>query len=477
MMAAGSGEAAERPLVSEAQRGMAPGEDPASAGPGEDPASAGPGEVANKARDPLRGVRGMNDVLPSDQGLWRYFEETAAAVVTTYGYRQIRTPILEHTALFLRGIGEVTDIVEKEMYAFTDQLNGERLSLRPEGTAGVVRAAIEHHLVRQGPQRLWYAGPMFRHERPQRGRYRQFHQLGLEALGFAGPDIDAEVIMLGARLWQELGLREVSLELNSLGAPPERQAHREALIAYFGAHRTLLDADAQRRLNSNPLRILDSKNPQMQELIEGAPSIDAFLGEASRTHFARIQELLSHRGISYRINPRLVRGLDYYNLTVFEWIAPFAGKGPLTICGGGRYDGLFETLGGRATPGCGFAIGVERVLEAMRGGVPEPSDACDVYIVHQAKGSELAAVDLAEGLRDHGLDVMLHCGGGPFKAQFKRADASGARYAVVIGEDELDRGHATVKALRDASQAQRTMPRAQVADYILKDGYGTGLDG
>jgi len=417
---------------------------------------------------PLRAVRGMHDVLPADQGLWRYFEDTVAAVVTSYGYRQIRTPVLEHAALFLRGIGEVTDIVEKEMYAFTDQLNGEHLSLRPESTAGVVRAVIEHHLLREGPQRLWYAGPMFRHERPQRGRYRQFHQVGLEALGLAGPDIDAELILVCARLWQELGLRDVRLEINSLGALSERLAHREALIGYFEGQRDKLDEDARRRLYSNPLRILDSKNPQMQALIEAAPSIDAYLGEESRAHFARLQAHLARRGISYRINPRLVRGLDYYNLTVFEWIVADAGKAPLTICGGGRYDGLFETLGGKPAHGCGFAIGVERVLDALRAVIPEQQSACDVYLVHQAEGSDLVAFELAEQLRDHGLDVIVHCGGGQFKAQFKRADASGASHAVVIGETEITGGQATVKALRDASVAQQQMPLAQVADHILE---------
>jgi histidyl-tRNA synthetase len=429
-------------------------------------------EMGSARREPLRGVRGMNDVLPAEQWLWRYFEETVAAVATSYGYRQIRTPILEHAALFLRGIGEVTDIVEKEMYAFTDQLNGEVLSLRPESTAGVVRAVIEHHLLREGPQRLWYAGPMFRHERPQRGRYRQFHQFGLEALGLTGPDVDAELILVCARLWQELGLRDLSLDINSLGAMAERAAHRQALIAYFEAHQTLLDEDAQRRLYSNPLRILDSKNPQMQHLIEGAPSIDKFLGEVSRTHLARILEHLDRRGIAFRVNPRLVRGLDYYNLTVFEWNVPFIGKGPLTICGGGRYDGLFETLGGKPAHGCGFAIGVERVLEAMRVVIPAQADTCDVYLVHQANGSDLAAFELAERLRDHGLDVIVHCGAGQFKAQFKRADSSGANYAVVIGEEELRAGQATVKALRDAAMPQTRIATDQVADYILKHGYG-----
>ncbi|MBU6286275.1 MAG: histidine--tRNA ligase [Proteobacteria bacterium] len=414
----------------------------------------------------------MNDVLPAQEGLWRYFEETVAAVVTSYGYRQIRTPILEHTGLFLRGIGEVTDIVEKEMYSFTDALNGEQLTLRPESTAGVVRAVIEHHLLHDGPQRLWYQGPMFRHERPQRGRYRQFHQVGLEALGLEGPDIDAELILLCARLWEELGLKALRLEINSLGQSDERLAHRQALIAYFEAHESTLDEDARRRLHSNPLRILDSKNPSMQALIEAAPRLDAFLGEASIAHFEGLQALLRRRGLGFNINPRLVRGLDYYNLSVFEWVAEIDGKPPLTVCGGGRYDGLIETLGGKAAPGCGFAIGVERILDLLQMHLPPQATACDVYLVHQATQSTLAAMDLAEQLRDHGLDVLLHCGGGSFKSQFRRADASGAAYAVVLGEDELTQGVATIKDLRDSSVSQVRVAMSDAAKHILEHGFG-----
>ena len=421
---------------------------------------------------PLQAVRGMNDVLPAQQGLWRYFEETVAAVVTSYGYRQIRTPILEHTGLFLRGIGEVTDIVEKEMYSFTDALNGEQLSLRPESTAGVVRAVIEHHLLHDGPQRLWYQGPMFRHERPQRGRYRQFHQVGLEALGFEGPDIDAELILLCSRLWEELGLNQVHLEINSLGQSEERQAHRQALIAYFEGHVAQLDEDAKRRLHSNPLRILDSKNPSMQGLIDDAPRLDAFLGEESRAHFDGLQALLRRRGLAFTINPRLVRGLDYYNLSVFEWVAANEGKAPLTVCGGGRYDGLIETLGGKPAPGCGFAIGVERILDLLQLQQPSQDASCDVYVVHQAPESQLVAMDLAEQLRDHGLDVLLHCGGGSFKSQFRRADASGAAYAVVLGEDELKQGQATVKDLRDPAVSQVKLGFADVGQHILEHGFG-----
>lgn len=399
--------------------------------------------------DRLSGVRGMNDILPADEALWRRLEEAVADTMRAYGYRQIRTPIVEHTRLFVRGIGEVTDIVEKEMYSFVDALNGEHLSLRPENTAGVVRAVIEHNLLYDGPQRLWYAGPMFRHERPQRGRYRQFHQVGAEALGFAGPDADAEVILLCQRLWDELGITGVRLEINSLGQLPERRAHREALIAYFEAHRDRLDADALRRLHSNPLRILDTKNPAMQELVEAAPQLSGFLGEESRAHFTRLQQLLHSQNLPFRINPRLVRGLDYYNLSVFEWVVDIDGSA-LTICGGGRYDPLIGMLGGKDAPACGFALGVERVLGLLRTGAPDAASAaqCDVYIVHHGDATLEAALGVAERLRSAGLDVVLHCGAGSFKAQFRRADASGARFAVILGVDELARGEVSLKWLR-----------------------------
>ncbi|MFP5405408.1 MAG: histidine--tRNA ligase, partial [Gammaproteobacteria bacterium] len=371
----------------------------------------------------LSGVRGMNDILPADEALWRAFEEAVADTMRACGYRQIRTPIVEHTRLFVRSIGEVTDIVEKEMYSFTDVLNGEDLTLRPENTAGVVRAVIEHNLLYDGPKRLWYAGPMFRHERPQKGRYRQFHQVGAEALGFAGPDADAEVILLCQRLWDQLGLAGISLEINSLGSAPERRAHREALIAHFESRRDELDADAQRRLNSNPLRILDTKNPEMAAIVDSAPQLVDFLGDASRAHFERLQALLKAQNVPFRINPRLVRGLDYYNLTVFEWVAR-VGNTPLTVCGGGRYDPLIEMLGGKPAPACGCAIGVERVLELMRGQGGAPAQAqCDVYVVHHGDVTLEAAMQVAERVRDAGFDVILHCGGGSFKSQFRRADA------------------------------------------------------
>ena len=392
----------------------------------------------------IQGVRGMNDVLPADEPLWRRLEDAVAGCMRAYGYQRIRTPILEQTRLFVRGIGEVTDIVEKEMYSFTDSLNGEALTLRPECTAGVVRAAIEHNLTYDGPKRLWYTGPMFRHERPQKGRYRQFHQVGAEALGFAGPDADAEVILLCQRLWDDLGLAGVQLEINSLGQPQERRAHREALIAYLEANADQLDEDARRRLHSNPLRILDTKNPAMQALVEAAPKLIGFLGTESLEHFERLQVLLRAQNLPFRINPRLVRGLDYYNLTVFEWVVD-----GLTICGGGRYDPLVEMLGGKPAPACGFALGVERVIELMRRSEPDLAEPlCDVYVVHQGVQAEFAAFQAAERLRDTGLDVVMHCGGGSFKAQFRRADASGAFAAVVIGEDEAAVGEVTVKWLR-----------------------------
>lgn len=408
-------------------------------------------DAARARPERIAGVRGMNDVLPAEAALWERFEETAAATLRAYGYQRIRTPILEQTRLFLRGIGEVTDIVEKEMYSFTDALNGEQLTMRPESTAGVVRAAIEHNLLYDGGKRLWYAGPMFRHERPQRGRYRQFHQVGAEALGFAGPDVDAELILLCQRLWDDLGLVGVKLEINTLGSTDERRAHREALIAYFEANADRLDADARRRLHANPLRILDTKNPAMQTLVEAAPKLVDFVGDASRAHFEALQSMLRAQNLPYRINPRLVRGLDYYNLTVFEWVAP-VGEAMLTVCGGGRYDTLVETLGGKPAPGCGFALGVERVLELMRSGEPQGgAPSCDVYVVHDGEAARLAALRAAESLRDAGLEVLMHAGGGSFKSQFRRADASGARFAVIVGDDEAARGEAALKWLRDAA--------------------------
>lgn len=428
--------------------------------------------AAERAMARLTGVKGMNDLLPADSGLWERLEQTVAAWARSYGYRQIRTPIVEHTALFRRGIGEVTDIVEKEMYSFEDALNGEHLTLRPENTAGVVRAAIEHNLLYDGPKRLWYTGPMFRHERPQRGRYRQFHQIGIEALGFAGPDIDAEVIAMCQRLWDDLGIGEVTLHLNSIGDADERRAHRTALIAYLEQHHSLLDEDARRRLHSNPLRILDTKNPAMQALVEEAPRLSDYLGETSRVHFEGVQALLRTLGIPFKLNPRLVRGLDYYNRTVFEWTTDRLGAQG-TICGGGRYDPLIGMLGGKSAPACGFAIGVERLLELLRetGQAPE-QPACDVYVVHQGEQAGVLAFSTAEALRSVGLDVVLHAGGGSFKSQFKRADTSGAEFAVIIGEDEAAQGRATVKALRGSQGArgegaQQSVALDALTDYIV----------
>ena len=411
----------------------------------------------------LRAVKGMNDTLPGDAPLWERFEEAAASAARAYGYRRIRTPIVEHTALFTRGIGQVTDIVEKEMYAFEDKAdkdgNREHLALRPESTASVVRAAIEHNLLYDGPQRLWYLGPMFRRERPQRGRTRQFHQFGIEALGFAGPDADAEVILLAKRLFDDLGIADLRLEINSIGEAAERALHRVALIEYLEANDQLLDDDAKRRLHSNPLRILDTKNPGMQALVDAAPRIEDFLGDASRAHLEGVKARLTDAGVAFTVNPRLVRGLDYYNLTVFEWITESLGAQG-TVCGGGRYDPLVAVLGGKPAPACGFAIGMERILELMRATQPVVEPSCDVYLVHQGEPASRLAMRVAEGLRTVGLDVILHCataaGIGSFKSQMKRADASGAAFAVILGDDEVAASVATVKPLdRNAAGPQQ----------------------
>jgi histidyl-tRNA synthetase len=402
----------------------------------------------------IAALRGMNDLLPAQAPLWEAFEAHAVRILHSYGYAQIRTPIVEPTALFRRGLGEVTDIVEREMYSFVDSLNGEALTLRPENTAGVVRAVIEHSLLYDGPRRLWYMGPMFRHERPQRGRYRQFYQAGAEALGFAGPDVDAELILLLARLWRAIGLPDVRLEMNTLGQPPERARHRSELIRYLEQHHDRLDEDARRRLHSNPLRILDTKNPSMQDLVEAAPRLLDFLGEASLAHFERVQQLLRAAGIGFTVNHRLVRGLDYYNLTVFEWVTDRLGAQG-TVCGGGRYDGLIELLGGKATPACGFSIGIERVIELMSDNVASSAqDECQVYVLHQGGGTYEPAMHAAERLRDAGLSVILHAGESSLKSQMKRADASGARYAVIVGEQEAAGSAAAVKALRATEPAE-----------------------
>jgi len=415
----------------------------------------------------LRAVRGMNDLLPADAPQWTHFEQTIRDWLKRYGYREMRTPILEHTGLFKRAIGEVTDIVEKEMYTFVDALNGESMTLRPEGTASCVRAVIEHNLLFDGGKRLWYAGPMFRHERPQKGRYRQFHQVGVEALGFAGPDLDIEHLLMTARLWKMLGLAEfIRLEINSLGDAQARASHRGKLVDYFSLRADQLDADSQRRLLTNPLRILDSKNPAMQALVEAAPQLIDELDDAARAHFDAVKRGLDAAGIAYRVNPRLVRGLDYYNYTVFEWVTDKLGAQG-TVCAGGRYDGLVAQLGGKPAPACGFAMGVERLLVMLSDAnlLPRP-DAPDIYLVNVGEAAERIAMQAAETLRDAGLNVVLHGGGGSFKSQMKKADASLAEYAVLIGEDEAAANQVTLKALRGEFGTQPEQRRMALPEVI-----------
>jgi histidyl-tRNA synthetase len=427
-------------------------------------------------------IKGMNDILPADAPLWELFENTAESILKSYGYQKIVTPIVEETGLFARAIGAVTDIVEKEMYSFTDSMNGDQLTLRPEGTAGVVRAVLEHNLVYDGPKRLWYKGPMFRHERPQRGRYRQFFQFGAEAVGFTGPDIDAELIMLCRRLWDDLGLDNIRLELNSIGNAEERLRHRADLIAYFEANLDVLDAEAKRRLHANPLRILDTKNPAMQDLVNKAPRLLDYLEGESLAHFEGVKRILDHNNVQYTVNPRLVRGLDYYNRTVFEWVTDELGSQG-TVCAGGRYDPLIETFGGKPTPGVGFAMGIERLIELMKAaGEPAAPSQCDVYMVHQGDQAQLQAFVLAERLRDAGLDVVLHCatptGAGSFKSQMKKADASGAAFAVILGEDEVANNAAAVKSLRGEAgeQQQASVPFDEVVNHLVDQIVGDDHD-
>jgi histidyl-tRNA synthetase len=406
------------------------------------------------SNESLQAVRGMNDILPDEAELWLWFEEVVRDWLSSYGYRNIRMPLLEPTSLFKRAIGEVTDIVEKEMYSFEDSLNGDQLTLRPEGTASCVRAVLQHNLLYNAPQRLYYSGQMFRHERPQKGRYRQFHQVGVEALGFAGPDIDAEQILMCARLWKKLGIRDVTLQLNTLGDAASRLRHRAKLITYFEQHAALLDAEATRRLHTNPLRILDSKNPAMQEMIAGAPKLMDELDEEAIQHFAAVQNILKQHGVAYEINPRLVRGLDYYNRTVFEWVTTRLGAQG-TICAGGRYDGLIEQIGGKPSPAMGFAMGVERLLALLQDdGMALPKPAVDVYLVHQGELASQLASQVSEQLRDANLSVVMHCGGGSFKSQMKKADASGAVVAVVIGDDEAQANQASVKPMQGGEQVK-----------------------
>ena len=416
-------------------------------------------------------VKGMNDILPPESAQWEWFENKIRSLMDRYAYRNIRTPIVEPSALFIRGLGEVTDIVEKEMYSFEDKLNGEQLTLRPESTAGVVRAVVEHSLLYDGGKRLYYMGPMYRHERPQRGRYRQFHQIGAEALGFPGAEMDAELILLADALWQELGLKDVQLEINSLGEPDERKAHRAALIAYLEGNVDLLDEEAKRRLYSNPLRILDTKNPNMQALVENAPRLIDFLGEKSLAHFNSVKAILDMNGVAWKFNPRLVRGMDYYNLTVFEFVTHQLGSQG-TICGGGRYDYLIEQIGGRPAPAVGWALGVERVLELLKEqrSVQLQSAPVAYAIVPDAVALPVAMA-LLQKLRGLGVSVQMHSpavrgeGMGSMKSQFKKADASGAQYALVFGADELARGGVIVKPLRDGGSQQVEHSIDHVADW------------
>ena len=420
----------------------------------------------------LHAVKGMNDLLPPASAQWEWLEDKVRNLMQRFAYRNLRTPIVEPTALFVCGLGEVTDIVEKEMYSFEDRLNGEHLTLRPESTAGVVRAVVEHNMLYEGPKRLYYMGPMFRHERPQRGRYRQFHQIGAEALGFAGPEVDAELIVLAQSLWQELGIRDVRLELNSLGQPPERLAHRQALIAYLEQHIDVLDEEAKRRLHTNPLRILDTKNPAMQAVAEGAPKLMDFLGEASLAHFNTLRALLDASGVSYTINPRLVRGMDYYNLTVFEFVTTSLGSQG-TICGGGRYDYLIEQIGGKPAPAVGWALGVERVLELLKEQdlLPAATHA-DVYAIVPDAAAMPVVFEALHALRSQGVSVQMHAGAseglGSMKSQFKKADNSGARYALIFGADELARQEVTWKSLRDGQGQQETTPLSGLAAFVVQ---------
>ncbi|MGW8420574.1 MULTISPECIES: histidine--tRNA ligase [Comamonas] len=422
----------------------------------------------------LTAVKGMNDILPPDSARWEWFEAKVRDLMGRFAYRNMRTPIVEPTALFVRGLGEVTDIVEKEMYSFEDRADkhgqAEHLTLRPEGTAGVVRSVVENNLLYEGGKRLFYIGQMFRREKPQRGRYRQFHQVGVEALGFAGPELDAEVILLAAQLWKELGIEGVRLELNSLGQPEERKTHREALIAYFEQHTEVMDEEAKRRMYSNPLRVLDTKNPAMQEMVNAAPRLMDYLGDASKAHLKAVQDILDANDVAWSLNPRLVRGMDYYNLTVFEFITDKLGS-QSTICGGGRYDYLIEEIGGKPAPAVGWGMGVERVLEVLKEvGVEIPQPAADVYAIIPDASVLPQVFKTVQQLRAAGVAVQMHAaaggsaeGMGSMKSQFKKADGSSARFALIFGSDELAQGKVTVKSLRDGEGQQVQQALADVA--------------
>ena len=425
-------------------------------------------EIAAKSAR-LTGVKGMNDVLPPESAAVEWLEAKVRSLMGRYAYKNIRTPIVERTPLFVRGLGEVTDIVEKEMYSFEDRLNGDPLTLRPEATAGVVRAVVEHSMLYDGGKRLYYIGPMFRHERPQRGRYRQFDQIGAEALGFSGPEVDAELILLAVALWKELGLTDVRLELNSLGQPQERLLHRKSLIEHFERHADVLDEDARRRLHSNPLRILDTKNPAMREVVESAPHPMDYLGEASLAHFYTLKTILDANGVDYTVNPRLVRGMDYYNLTVFEFTTDRLGSQG-TVCAGGRYDYLVEQLGGKPAPAVGWALGVDRVLELVREqGLGAVAPALDAYAIVPDVSALPLVLQTLQSLRAEGISVQMHSstpeGMGSMKSQFKRADGSGAQFALIFGDDEISRNLVTVKSLRDGSGAQLTQSLVNVVDW------------
>ncbi|MBP7645563.1 MAG: histidine--tRNA ligase [Comamonas sp.] len=419
--------------------------------------------------DKLSAVKGMNDILPGESARWEWLEAQVRDLMGRFAYRNVRTPIVEHTQLFVRGIGEVTDIVEKEMYSFEDKLNGERLTLRPEGTASLVRATIENNLLYDGGKRMWYIGPMFRHERPQRGRYRQFHQIGAEAMGFAGPDVDAELILLAVALWKRLGLTQWRLEINSLGQPEERKAHREALIAYLEQHTDVMDEEAKRRMYSNPLRVLDTKNPAMQDMVNAAPQLLDYLGEASLAHFNGLKAILDANDVPWTVNPRLVRGLDYYNLSVFEFVTDLLGSQG-TICAGGRYDYLIEQVGGKPAPAVGWALGVERVLELVKElGTDIPEQQLDAYAIVPDVAAMPQVLRTLTQLREAGVRVQMHTAGaegmGSMKSQFKKADASGARFGLIFGADELAQGKVTVKSLRDGQGEQVQQLLTEVASW------------
>ena len=428
-----------------------------------------PDNTSKTKPNKFQSIKGFYDILPEHTPLWFKLEDTARRVLAQYGYQNIRMPLVESTDLFVRSVGEHTDIVEKEMYAWQDALNGDKLTLRPEGTAGCVRAVIESNLTYNGPVRLWYSGAMFRHENVQKGRQRQFHQIGVEAFGFDSPQVDAEQIVLLARLWRELGISDVELQINSIGDAHERAAYRDVLIAYFEQHLDSLDEDAKRRLHSNPLRILDSKNPRMQALCEAAPKLIDCLGDATRAHFDGLCALLREAGVAFAVNPRLVRGLDYYNRTVFEWVTTKLGAQG-TIAGGGRYDSLVERLGGESTPACGFGIGLERVFLLMQEYGVVANDAPDVYLVNVGELAEKAAFAMAESLRQAGLQVVLHAGGGSFKSQMKKADRSQARYAIILGDDEVNTQQVGLKPMRANApdQQQQLSLDAAIAYLQLK---------